>query len=264
MDPLRVMSFNLRYGTARDRKNRWDLRKDAVVAAIIKFDPDLLGIQEGLLFQLEFLKARLEGYEYTGVGRDDGQQAGEFAAIFYKSLDLEFLRGSTFWYSDTPSTPSRTWGNHCLRICTCAQFRMPVTGRTFSVFNTHFDLKAKVREKSAYLLQQKIHELFRGEPVIVTGDFNCSPTSKPYEILTSAGLRDSFAARLPHVPANIATFHNWKGKKSTRFLWRVFTRIDWILHSPHFEVVAHDMLLEPIAGRYPSDHFPIVADLRSI
>ncbi len=264
MDPLRVMSFNLRYGTANDGKNRWDLRKEAVAAVVQKLDPDILGVQEGLLFQLEFLKDHLQGYAYTGVGRDDGQQAGEFTAIFYRVRRVEFLHGDTFWYSDTPSTPSRTWGNRCLRICTYARLRTLDAGEEFFVFNTHLGLRSRARAKSARFFQQKLHELAGGQPTLVTGDFNCGPTSKPYRLFTSSGLRDSFTARLPHVPDDLATFHNWSGKAQARFPRRAFTRMDWVLHSSHFEAAAYDVCYEPVDGRYPSDHFPVVADLRFV
>ena len=68
-EPIRVMSFNLRYGKAKDGDNRWE-RRDWLVARTIKaFQPDLLGTQETLSFQAEYLKEELSGYSYFGRSR---------------------------------------------------------------------------------------------------------------------------------------------------------------------------------------------------
>src|ERR1700679_390240 len=81
---IRVMSYNIRYGTARDGENHWGKRKDFLVETIHAFDPDLLGTQETLVFQRDYLAQHLEGYEAWGVGRNDGKAKGEFAALYYK------------------------------------------------------------------------------------------------------------------------------------------------------------------------------------
>src|SRR5688572_24608232 len=80
---LRVASFNIRYGTADDGENRWERRKDFVFRTIQKLDPDLLGVQEALAFQVDELQAALPAYAFVGAGRDDGKRAGEFAGIYY-------------------------------------------------------------------------------------------------------------------------------------------------------------------------------------
>jgi endonuclease/exonuclease/phosphatase family metal-dependent hydrolase len=75
----RVMTFNIRYGTANDGMNRWDNRKEFLVATIKAFDPDLLGTQETLGFQRDYLAAPPD-YAVLGVGRDDGKEEGEMMA----------------------------------------------------------------------------------------------------------------------------------------------------------------------------------------
>jgi len=74
---LRVMTFNLRDGTAADGDHHWPLRSAAVVQAIVQADPDLLGTQECLSFQRDELLAALPGYAVIAQGRDDGSEAGE-------------------------------------------------------------------------------------------------------------------------------------------------------------------------------------------
>src|SRR5437667_447338 len=78
---LPLMCFNVRYGSADDGPNRWEYRKDLAAAAIRRFDPDLLGVQEALRFQADALREALPDYGFVGAGRDDGRDAGEFCAV---------------------------------------------------------------------------------------------------------------------------------------------------------------------------------------
>src|SRR5688572_16029338 len=73
---IRVMSFNIRYGTAKDGDDHWDKRKDFVAQTIRTFNPDLLGTQETLDFQAAYLREQLPGYTFVGAGRDDGKSKG--------------------------------------------------------------------------------------------------------------------------------------------------------------------------------------------
>ena len=118
------MSFNIRYGTAPDGENRWERRRESVVHVIREFDPAVVGLQEALRFQLNELRAALPGCEEIGVGRRDGREAGEYAAILYDRRRLEVVEQGTFWFSETPAVPGSTsWGNRITRICTWARFR---------------------------------------------------------------------------------------------------------------------------------------------
>src|SRR5690348_511311 len=55
-EPIRVMTFNIRYGTAPDGENAWPKRRDLVVKVIKESDPDAIGLQEALRDQLDFLQ----------------------------------------------------------------------------------------------------------------------------------------------------------------------------------------------------------------
>src|SRR4051794_31366877 len=105
MDPLRVMSFNVRYGTADDGPHSWPFRRQAALAVVRSFQPHLLGLQEALAFQIEEFLEAFPGYASVGVGRDDGAREGEFAPILYDTSRLSLLDSGTFWFSVTPDQP---------------------------------------------------------------------------------------------------------------------------------------------------------------
>jgi endonuclease/exonuclease/phosphatase family metal-dependent hydrolase len=256
---LRVMSFNVRYGTAADGQNSWPLRRELVEGVLRDFRPDVVGLQEALHFQLEELSNLLPEMSWIGVGRDDGLTAGEYAAILYRRDRLEVLGEGTFWFSDTPETPgSMSWGNEIPRVCTWGRFRDRASGNTFTLFNLHWDhVSQSSRELGARLLLDRIRE--RGVPagrVLVTGDFNAGEENPAFRTLLVAGdpsLRDSFRARFPDA-LGVGTFHGFQGGSEGE-------KIDAILVGPEWEVMDAGILRVGPDGRYPSDHYPVVAIL---
>lgn len=123
IEGMKIMSFNIRQGSADDKENSWRFRKDTLIAVIRENDPIALGVQEALLEQVDYIKAALTDYDTIGVGRDDGKNAGEFMAIFYKRDALELLDSGTFWLSETPEKPSKGWDARCKRVVTWGKFR---------------------------------------------------------------------------------------------------------------------------------------------
>jgi endonuclease/exonuclease/phosphatase family metal-dependent hydrolase len=114
---LRVMSFNIRQAKAQDGKNHWDQRKDLVVELLQTHDPDIVGLQEALRTQLDYIRNALPGYHEVGEGHG-GMTAGEYSAILYRSERFEVDESGTFWLSSTPERVSKDWGNEVFRICT--------------------------------------------------------------------------------------------------------------------------------------------------
>ena len=78
------MTYNIRLNTDADGINKWDNRKEGIVSLIKEEDVDILGIQEGLPSQIEYLSKQLDDYSMIGEGRDGGN-SGEYSAIYYKS-----------------------------------------------------------------------------------------------------------------------------------------------------------------------------------
>lgn len=264
--PVRVMSFNVRYGTARDGANHWDRRKDFLAATVAAFDPDLLGTQETLAFQRDFLAAKLKGYAAFGAGRDDGKDAGEMAALFYRTTRFERLAGGHFWLSETPDVPgSKGWDAALPRIATWVKLkdRTAPTGPPVLFLNAHLDHKgAKARRESARLIRAKAAELGAGCRVVVTGDFNCGEGSDPYTALFGPAdghpsqLSDTFRAAHPTRGKDEGTFNGFDPTATTG------DRIDWIAVSRDWDVGEAGIDRTTKDGRVPSDHFPVTAVLR--
>ncbi|MGB0175953.1 MAG: endonuclease/exonuclease/phosphatase, partial [Owenweeksia sp.] len=78
-----VVSYNIRYATDRDGENSWEKRKEAMADLLKLYKPTIIGTQEGLTRQLQYLCEELPDYSYIGVARDDGRQKGEYSAILY-------------------------------------------------------------------------------------------------------------------------------------------------------------------------------------
>jgi endonuclease/exonuclease/phosphatase family metal-dependent hydrolase len=255
---LRLMSFNLRNAGADDGDNSWPHRREAVMQVIAAFDPDVLGVQECLPLQADFLRHRMPDHEFVGVGRDDGGQAGEIAGLLLRRDRFELLTQRHLWLSDTPDTPgSRGWDAALPRTATIVTLADRRTQRRLVVINTHLDHRGEIaRAESARLL---VASLDPELPTVLMGDFNCRPDSEPYRILVGNGaaaggdgpLRDTH--RLAgHDETEAATFH--------RFTLRTRgPRIDFILTTPHWSVSAAAIVRTAPDGRPPSDHFPITA-----
>jgi endonuclease/exonuclease/phosphatase family metal-dependent hydrolase len=180
---VRVMSFNIRYGTANDGVNRWELRRDFLVETVRAFSPDLLGTQETLGFQRDYLAEKLPEYDHLGVGRDDGRERGEMMALYYRKDRFEKLDGGHFWLSETPDiVGSKSWDSSLPRMVTWVKLRdrRQESLSPIVFFNTHFDhMGTTARLESAKLLRRKIASFSDTCSVIVTGDFNTDEASPP-------------------------------------------------------------------------------------
>jgi endonuclease/exonuclease/phosphatase family metal-dependent hydrolase len=260
---LVVMSFNIRYGTASDGENRWENRREAVFGLLGSEDPDLIGVQEALAFQLDEMRAASPVYGIVGVGRTDGRRDGEFAAILFRRDRFQVAASGTFWLSDTPEVvASRSWGNTIPRICTWARF-IDRDGRAFWLYNVHLDHQSQPsRERSVGLLLERIAvRPALDEPVIITGDFNAgedNPAMAP--LIGSPGGRPprfADAFRVRHSDATtVGTFTGFEIGRTSG------PKIDYVLVEPDVEVVSAEIVRTVTDGRYPSDHFPVVARVR--
>ncbi len=260
--PIKVMSFNIRWGGAADPPSVWSKRRDRLLATVKAYDPDILGVQESILRQSKFMRNSLDGYIFYGAGRDNGRLAGEMCAVFYRGDRFRRVGGGHFWLSEEPDVPgSYGWGASFPRMVSWLRLRDKTDGRTFVIANTHFDHRSKkARLNSGKMLREKIEEIAEGDPVVVIGDFNCDEDSEPYAVLMGLDeggvpwLVDAYREVHPDRSDEEATFHGFRGGIEG-------SRIDWVLHSPGFTALSAGIDRTHEGLKYPSDHYPVTATL---
>ena len=250
-DSFRLMTYNIRYSTPDDGPNWWEKRKEKVFRLIGDQAPDVLGVQEALHGQVVDLDSFLIDYDYYGVGRADGETAGEYAAIFYKNNKIKFLDGGTFWLSEQPDKiASLGWGASMERICTWAKLELIDFKKTFFVFNSHFDhIGKEARRGSAKLILDQINKITENNPVVIMGDLNFTPVENPYSIIVKNGFQDSFRDT-----RNNCTFTGFETKNAE------CKRIDYIFVNEKIKVKKYLIDNRNDGEYFPSDHLPVIVD----
>lgn len=257
-DPeLVVMTYNLRYAGTQG-PNAWPARRPLVKEVLEKYRPDLMGTQEGLYPQLKDIASDLPDYAWIGLGRDGGSH-GEFMAIFYRRDRFEPLEYDHFWLSDTPEViASSTWGNTNRRMVTWVRFRDRETNKEFYFWNTHLDhLLQPAREKGAQLIRQRVAALKTSLPVFLVGDFNAIAGNNPaYDLLIGEdAFQDTWRLAGERLNEDYNSFNGF------RSAGREGKRIDWILARGPVSVRSTQVVIDSKDGRFPSDHFPVIARL---
>ncbi len=269
--PVRVMSFNVRGASHRDGINVWEGRAALNVSTIKRYEPGVIGLQEVHAANLAVYEEELPGYNRIMGPAYGTDRVEEFAAIFYEANQFEKLDSGGFWLSDTPKESSASWGNEVVRSANWAVLRCRETGVAFLHANTHLDhLSERARVEGNRLIVRQTQETLANHghpPTIVTGDFNCKPGSAPYGVFLEEGFTDTFLAAGNRDGADAYTFHAFKGSRfKPSDTDKPFGRIDWILvkdPDDHIEVRSHRIPrdADEEAGLYPSDHYPVFADL---
>ncbi len=280
---LKIASYNVRYQNAADEQhgNGWQQRLPVICDMVRYHDFDIFGAQEVLHNQLGDLLACLADYTYTGVGRDDGKTAGEYAPIFWKKDKFELLDSGHFWLSEESTRPNKGWDAALPRICTWGRFKEKEAGTIFWFFNLHMDHRGVVaRRKGAALVLAKIQSMCKSEPVILTGDFNVDQTHTSYSIIHSSGVLVDAYEKATFKYASTGTFNNFDINLKTD------SRIDHVFLSPGIQVsryglitdfyfVTSDELTDSIKSanfpselslmrhqaKLPSDHYPVVVNI---
>ncbi|HEX3726380.1 MAG TPA: endonuclease/exonuclease/phosphatase family protein [Pirellulales bacterium] len=263
-EALRVMTFNIRYAAAPDGENAWNKRKELLESVVEKTNPDLLGAQEVLAGQADFLKEKLGDYTLVGVGRDDGKRAGEFTALWFRTSRFGLVDSGTFWLSETPEkVGSKGWDAALPRTVTWARLKDHAAGdREFYFLNTHWDHKGnQARIESGKIIRRWLAQHADNAPAIVTGDFNVNDDHEGYQALLATGdggpkLVDAYRQVHAKQRADEATFHGFTGNRRGK-------PIDFILATPEFSASEATIIRSNDNGRYPSDHYPVLAVFRN-
>ena len=251
---LKIATFNLRMDTPSDGENAWFHRKDMVNDLIRFYGFDLFGTQEGFTHQLNDI-LRLSDYRFIGVGRDEGKDAGEHCAIFYRSDRFKVLDQGDFWLSEHPEKPGRGWdGTCCNRICTWGKFEDLKNHKQFYFFNVHYEYEGDVaRRESSNLMISRIKSIAGNQPVFLTGDFNAFPTEEPIRILNDSGfLNDSYKITKEAPFGPVCTYHGYDSTIKTE------ERLDYIWVTDSIQIDKYGVLTNTLYGHTPSDHFPVM------
>ena len=251
---LKVMSYNIRMGSAKDGTNSWEFRYPATALMLEDQKPDVFGVQEAFNYQIRFIEDNFEDYDCVGVGRDDGKQKGEFMSIFWNKKTVKMIKWGTFWLSETPEKPSMGWDAACKRTATWALMKDKKTGKQFYFVNTHLDHRGtEARKKGLELIVSRIAEINpKGYPMVLTGDFNVKPDNAALKDLDS---KMQSARKIAPRTDNHPTFNNW-GKIKPDMV------IDYIYVSGFSACPEYHTVTEKYGTwKYVSDHYPIAAKL---
>ena len=251
---LKVMSYNIRMGVAKDGTNSWEYRYPATALMLQNQMPDVFGVQEAFEFQIRFIEDNFADYDSVGVGRDNGKSEGEFMSIFWNKKTVKMVKWGTFWLSETPEKPSKGWDAACKRTATWALMKDKKTGKHFYYVNTHLDHRgSEARRQGLNLIVSRIDEINqKGYPMVLTGDFNMKPDDAA---LTGLEQRMQSARKIAPKTDNHATLNLWgKGKADMV--------IDYIYVSGFSACPEYHTVNEKYGQwKYISDHYPVYAKL---
>ena len=293
---LRVGTYNIRLSSGDNgTPNAWAGRKNDLIALIRKLDLDAFGLQEVKPDQAAFLDTNFPDYAKYGEHRGADRKSDEASSIYFRTNRFECVKGGTFWLSETPDVPGRRgWGAACPRVCSWALLKDRRTGKTFCFANTHTDHKSALARKEGMLLIVKRMKEFAppGTPIVFTGDHNCRETEEPAQAVSKILKNALYVSETP--PAGPwRTFSGWtwrdseypavdalklqpnvrnarKGSpdadkaKNGGYVWEdCGPRIDYIYVSPGVKVKSYATHADARPGKklYPSDHFPVTAEI---
>lgn len=255
---IKVMTYNIRCGYCEDSSsvNHWSKRKFLLAYLIKNHNPDLISLQEGEQFQIKDLVKMLDDYDFYGVGRDDGKEKGESAAVLYKKNRFIPLSEKTLWLSETPEKISKGWDAALNRTVTILKIKDSKSDKEFYYLNTHFDhMGEKARTESSKLISKIVSEFTSLYPIILTGDFNYTSTSEGYKIISNTLSDANFISQTKSTGGNIS--FNGFGKEI-----EPDNKIDFIFVNNHLDVLTHLIDTTTYNGLYPSDHYPVLSEIR--
>ena len=248
---LKVMSYNIRLGSANDGTNSWAMRYAATGEMLEDQKPDVFGVQEALDYQVRYIE-EMCGYEYVGVGRENGKKEGEHMAIFWNKKTVSMLKWGTFWLSETPEKPSMGWDAACRRTATWALMKDKRTGKKFYFINTHLDHKgAEAQKNGLKLIVDRLSEINPdGYPMVLTGDFNITPDNKA---LTELDAKMQSARKIAEKTDSLDTYNGWgRGSGVIDYIY-----VSGFSSCPEFQTVVKRYN----DRKFVSDHYPVVARL---
>ncbi|MBC2714505.1 MAG: endonuclease/exonuclease/phosphatase family protein [Desulfobacteraceae bacterium] len=252
---MRIMTFNLRFENDRDGENAWINRRELVVEIIDRYQPAILGTQEGKWTQLTYLRDQLPEYEIVMPGRTPDKKI-QCPTLFFRKKDCTIEAGRDFWLSKTPDVHlSKDWDSAFPRMISLARIRIEKSYRKIIAAVTHLDnIGVEARFQQAKIISKWADQ--QKSPIILMGDFNDDPASRAHDVLTLPKTRlcDTWEMIQGSECEESYTHHGFSGVPQ-------LSRMDWILADLSFKVKDARVIHDEFNGRYPSDHFPYLADI---
>ena len=247
-EPVKLISYNLRNSHGKDGDNAWMKRRHATPEMIRREAPDVFGVQEGLIDQLQYIDAECPQYARVGVGRDDGKEGGEIMAVFYLRDRYDLLDHGDLWLSETPDRVSRGWDGACNRTMTWVHLREKATGKEFYYFNTHLDHKGVVaRREGVKLVVREVQQIAgRKAAVVVGGDLNSTIDDRIFDPLKK--FMTPAREKAP-VTDRKGTYNGWGQAPNSMVIDHLFVR--------NMKCLSYRTLDGDYGVPYISDHYPI-------
>jgi len=271
MTLIRVMTFNINGSSVNLEKpeQSWENRAGMCARMIRRYSPDLIGIQEVEVPNIEFCREHLPEYDYDlGIEYDVAPYTAH-SSILWKRERFKLLQSGKIWFSRTPDVPSSDWGVPYPMGATWVWLQETQSNAQFLHINTHFEDGAdgeQSRVESSKLIVARMMQLAPSTPMIATGDFNCNPWSSAYRIFMAAGFTDTYRAAGLADSVGSSTFHGYTGKEYFSLKWgsELFWRVDWILSrdgTQRLQTTSSVIVQDYESPTYPSDHYPVVSEM---
>jgi endonuclease/exonuclease/phosphatase family metal-dependent hydrolase len=275
MSVIRVMTFNVNGAweapSLEGNPNSWSKRAPYNVETIQAAAADLMGFQEVEAANWDYYQRSLREYSAVKGNEYDVAPYAANTSIFWKTSRFELLEAGEFWLSRTPDEPSGGWGVPYPMGVTWIKVRARESGVPILVLNTHLEDGVegeRFRVESSKLIVERVSQLqVGGLPVVLLGDFNCNPDSQTHHMFSEAGFTDTHLAS-GNQDGQDSTIHLYEGEKYSAFHYsggaNTFWRIDWILLRDgvqRWQTRSCRLVREARPPLYPSDHYPVVAEL---
>jgi endonuclease/exonuclease/phosphatase family metal-dependent hydrolase len=248
------MTYNVRVETESDGDDNWPYRKEAVAALIRYHAPDVFGLQECYFSMARELATLLPDYDWYARGSADGKESGAANPVFYRTARLELIEKRTLWFSETPDVPSQGWGAQFPRVATLVSLREKDGSNVWQLANLHLDHRGENSKQNSAALTLK--QLQGKERAIVIGDFNSQIDGPATSVFLEGGFLDAQTASVSGHTGLSNTFNGFRRN------WTRYRKLDHVLVSKDVTVLRHEIPGETVDGRIPSDHFPVLADVK--
>lgn len=253
-EATRVMSFNVR--CVSDKEGSIYTRSQIVTAILDQYAPDSFGVQEATPEWLDIIDDKLDDlYARVGEGRSPIEMFTEYSAVYYRKDKFNLLDSGTIWLSETPEKKyTKDFDSKHNRIASWAVLENKETGVKYTHINTHLDhVLESTRVEQSKVLLNKIAELEKETTIICTGDFNTYETAQAYSVMTEKMTDTKLVAKNSDTGI---TFHKYGTIEEHKD-----GAIDFIFATEGTETEMYKIIRDTFKGFYPSDHYPIVADV---